>query len=784
MKQKWRRILCMVIGAVCVAMLSGCGSKEEAVSMGRYADRDVKLPGAGYEYMHPCPDGGYYLIGNDTDLTHVAADGTVSKEKWGWESNANIHVKFSYGISDDGAVIFGYTPMFYSDEEYEAYAAEGDNRYLYYYVSKEGDRHPLELYGNDYQKATNLEHFAFAPDGRVYAASASCVYRINVDSGETESLFNTQSQVREFAFIGNTMLALDKEKAYLYDMAGEKLLEDNSVLNEFVAAHQSGRVVLAVKEQAADTQPNDEQSTDAQPADMGQETDSPIIYLACRTGLYRYVWGGAVIEQIADGQMVALGDSQYNPYALQILDNEEFRVYFSGNYMVEMYYDETLPMRPSKELTVYSLEENGRVRYAGRLFQKEHPDVLVRYETGMDGDNAVSREDALKNLNTRILAGEVPDVIILDDIDMEQYAEKGVLKELDDFLVPYEEEGVLFQNIVEGMRMTEKNKIYGVPLTVDLPICFAEKKYLKDVQGLDDIVEGVGLAREDHPEGPIIDTPYQSNLFDIMIPLCLPAWTREDGSLDKESLTKFYQSANELWDLDSAGMSEDERLKWQQNLAEESDDLTNIMFGQYEDIYNFGETWIALGYLKNAWYGVTNLHIRMENYRNDYSYYKKLEDEVVYGRMTGQAGNIYHARTITGLCEQSKEQELGEEFLELLLSDTMMQKWWLEGQFDGGIPIRKDSLDSLLDINNRAFAEVKGWTANDISVVYKDYFWPTEEELQWLFDTMEESDCCYRTGTMLEDTVREAGYRVLDKELTPEEGAEEVARKMAIEMEE
>ena len=687
--------------AVCVLALTACGSREEEIPMGRYADREVKLPGAGFEYMHPCPEGSYYLFGNDVDLTHVAADGTVDSDKWGWENNANIHVKFSYGVSDEGAVIFGYTPMFYSDEEYEAFAAEGEYRYLYYYVNEEGDRHPLELYGSDYQKATNLEKFAFAPDGRVYAASASCVYRINVESGETESLFTTQSQIKEFAFVGNTMVALDTEKAYLYDMAGEKLLEDNNVLNEFAASHQSGRIVLAVADQVVDAADGDH---------------STVLYLACRTGLYRYVWDGSVIEQIADGQMVALGDSQYDPYALQILDNEQFRVYFSGNYMVEMYYDEALPARPSKELTVYSLEENGRIRYAGRLFQKEHPDVLVKYETGIDGDNAVSREDALKNLNTKILAGEVPDVIILDNIDMEQYADKGVLKELDDFLAPYEEERILYQNILEGMRMTETNKIYGVPLTVELPLYLGEKKYVNDMQGLEGMIAGAELAREEHPDGPLIDTPCQENLFNIIIPICLPAWTGEDGSLDTDSLTKFYESAVRLWELDSEGFSEEGRLKWQQALAEETD-LANIMFGQYEDFYGIGETWINLGYLKNAWYGVTNLHTRMENYRNDYSYYKKLDDEVVYGRMTGQAGNIYRARTITGLCEQAAEPELAEE-------------------------------------------------------------------LQWLFDRMEESDCCYRTGTLLEETVREVGFRVLEGELTPGEGAKEVERKMAISMNE
>lgn len=49
---------------------------------------------------------------------------------------------------------------------------------------------------------------------------------------------------------------------------------------------------------------------------------------------------------------------------------------------------------------------------------------------------------------------------------------------------------------------------------------------------------------------------------------------------------------------------------------------------------------------------------------------------------------------------------------------------------------------------------------------------------------MEESDCCYRPGTLLEKNVREVGARVLEGGLTPEEGAKEVERKMAIAMEE
>lgn len=432
--RKGRVLLYIMVCAVCAAFC-GCGDKEEEIPMGRYADREVELPPGTFAYMHPCPDGSYYLYGLDAALTYVDAQGGSREMKWSWENSANIHVKYGVGVSDKGAAVFSYTPKFWVDEELEALWLAGDNCYLYCYVDENGRSYALEPHGKGYRKGTNLNVFAFSPEGELYAASEDTVYRVNVENGETESLFATAGSVESIVFAGSVMLAADREKAYFYDMAAEKLLDGSVVLDDFLSSHSAGGLVMAVT-----------------------EGNAQILYMACSTGLYRYIWGGSVIEQIADGQMTALGDTQRSPSALQALDNGEFRVMFDGNFMVEMYYDETLPARPAKELTVYSLEESGWIRYAGQLFQKKHPDVLVRYETGMDGDNAVSREDALKNLNTRLLAGDVPDVIVLDRMDIEQYADKGVLRELDGILQPYLDDGILYRNIVEGMRMTENEK--------------------------------------------------------------------------------------------------------------------------------------------------------------------------------------------------------------------------------------------------------------------------------------------------------------------------------------
>ncbi len=765
MRIKRHTLLQLIICAMCAA-LSGCGgSQEEEIPMGRYADREVKLPPGTFDYMHPCPDGSYYLYGLDTELTYVDAQGESKGKDRSWENNANIHAKYEVGVADNGASVFAYTPRFWNDEELEALWIAGDVRYLYYYVDEKGQKQALEPHGEGYQKGTNLNTFAFSPEGELYAASDHAVYRVNVETGEVESLFATEKQVKSMVFTGDVMLAADDGKAYFYDRAEGKLLDGNGALDTFLSSHSTGGLVMAA----------------------GDSENEQILYMGCRTGLYRYIWGGSVIEQIADGQMTALGDTQRSPRALQVLDNGAFRVMFSGNYMVEMYYDETLPARPAKELTVYSLEENGWIRYAGQLFQKEHPDVLVRYETGMDGDNAVSREDALRNLNTRLLAGDVPDVIVMDRMDIEQYADKGMLRELDGILQPYLDDGILYQNIVEGMRMTEKNKIYSVPMMVYLPLWLGEKMYLDGEDSLEDIVAGMEKARQKHPEGAILYTLYPKDVLLQTMPVCLPAWTGEDGSLDVEKLTAYYQAVRRMWEIDCAGFDDAGREAWQKNnmewYAPEDMDMADIGFNfQYAAQQNFGETWLQLGFLMTPQVGMTGIHVTKVNMAADWQE-KELEDTVTYDAYTGQAGNVYWARTIVGLCEQGKEPELAEAYMNLLLSDPMMRKWWLDKPRNySGLAIRKDSLGDILDIDNIEFGQTMGF--KDPTGVNHPNFWPTEEEKQWLYQMMEDASCCYRPGTMLEECAMEVGVRVLDGELTPEEGAKEVERKMAIAMEE
>ena len=81
------------------------------------------------------------------------------------------------------------------------------------------------------------------------------------------------------------------------------------------------------------------------------------------------------------------------------------------------------------------------------MFQKKYPDIYLTLETGMSGNDGVTRTDALKTLNTEIMAGKGPDILILDGISSETYAEQGMLEDLSGIL----KEAGLLDNI-EGWK--------------------------------------------------------------------------------------------------------------------------------------------------------------------------------------------------------------------------------------------------------------------------------------------------------------------------------------------
>ena len=114
------------------------------------------------------------------------------------------------------------------------------------------------------------------------------------------------------------------------------------------------------------------------------------------------------------------------------------------------------------KLNIYMLNDNQNVRNAIACYAEVAPDVEINIEVGVpDYDTTVS--DALKKLNTRLLSGNGPDIILMDDIQSESYIQSGQILELTDIVEEAE-------NLVSGVAENAKydGKVYTIPLFVTL----------------------------------------------------------------------------------------------------------------------------------------------------------------------------------------------------------------------------------------------------------------------------------------------------------------------------
>lgn len=130
------------------------------------------------------------------------------------------------------------------------------------------------------------------------------------------------------------------------------------------------------------------------------------VYLVCSKGVYRHVIGGTVMEQVINGGLCSLSDPMKHVVKMIRTEEESFMAAFSEGKVSSFAYDPEISTVPSQTLTAYSLTENDILRQAIIRYQGAHPDVYVEYKVGMDEEGGVTREDAVKKLNTEIMAGK------------------------------------------------------------------------------------------------------------------------------------------------------------------------------------------------------------------------------------------------------------------------------------------------------------------------------------------------------------------------------------------
>lgn len=732
-------LFCGGVAGIMTGVQSIAAEEADDGAMGRYLEEEVALPEESVSVEDTCflEDGTFRILYRDAEGTMKIADSTDKGATWGEPVQVGSEVGASYAmLAKDGSV------NLQTFEEGDS--GEPDDYTIGYYMcSPEGEIRELEL-GSQLGETPYVIRRCFGDNGNLFLMGTG-VYQIDTATGEVLRTYEEGEYTNGFGLVGNHLIVMLDESVHYYDVETGEPAEDEAALTEQIMSREENRFLM---------------NTETYSVVFAQE-DGDNLFYADRGGMYHYSFGGSVVEQIIDGSLNSIGSPGT---AFKDLERDEDGALYlavndssSGGEMegklLKYVYSKEVSAVPDTELKVYSLEDNSYLQQAAVLFQKEHPDVYVNIQTGMSGDDAITTSDALKTLNTEIMAGNGPDVLLLDGIPEEVYVERGMLEDISGII----KDAGLLENILQAYE-EEDGSIYCMPTKFGIPLLAGNAE---DLDQINDLTELADAAEAHQGEYNMNLMPTGYNTFPGLLLRGLattsaPAWIREDGTLDQEKVRQFFSDVNRIYQAGQEGQQELYQLyqEYGADLSEmegeydrtKLDDFlvagSSLMTGQV--LFEAGAAYSANGF--------GNLTSAV-----------KAKPEISYKLFNGQAENCFFPQDIVGISAKANEKEAAEQFVAFLFGETA------QASGDGyGFAVRQDVYEGDETWHWENAGECTGgssWTNNeDGTTVYLDVYWPDVESMEELRELGKTLTVPAVTNEIILSAVTDAGKRYLNGE--------------------
>lgn len=765
-----------VFFCVSLLFLTGCGtgrgaegrevpeSGEDTGGMGRYVEDIFPLPEEVNRNggLNMLSDGSVTIISFNSGL-YRSVDGG---ESWQQEETGffpmmqNVYALAAVMGPDETVAVScsGQMPEAARGALAEPLPEDWEGNYCIF-VSPEGVVKVVD-FGFTQEDGSCISRLYFDEKNRLFAGDINGkIYEIDIEHESLRELFMMEHEAGSISSCGNMLMAVGTDGLYLYDLEKRELLPRDTVADQFIVnalsegsvGYTGGGYPLIV---------------------FGGEDD--VIYIACVDGLYRHAAGGSTVEQVIDGALSTFGDYDAIYFGRELnkgissgAEGREFLVMFS-KMCVRYRFDPSVPAMPDKELRIYSLEENRSIRRAVTAYKKEHTDMYVRYEVGMDGKDGVTREDAVRKLNTRILAGEGPDVMILDGLPMDSYIEKGMFSDISGLLQGENGEERIFANLLESFR-EEDGAVYGMPLCIQVPLLAGDTDVINEMEDLESFAEGMEALREEYPKGGLLGIYDAETMLELFGMVSSPLWTDGTGEIDRGKVEEFLRLVKRIYDAESAGAIPEEM----EVLSSEDEEMrrygSDVLENKMQVCNNVLE--IRRGYARLACGYVDGIQICLDSVTSVVA----LEENMSYRSFAGQGQNVFVPKIMVGLSAESGNRAEAEEFIRMMFSEEVQTNVY------DGFPVNREAFAGRFDFleggayNGSMTLQGKDGTEEELELL-----WPNEEEEQGFTELVLRLETPVRGETWLNALVCEEGIEVLEERASVEDAVEEIGKRAAI----
>lgn len=734
-----KKIMSLALAAsLSLGILAGCGQsgdgkdggKETESAKGRYLEEDIPLPEQTSVYsMTQMEDGTIRIATNDQEGRGAVWDLKEDHAAWEkvydlpeeWMETDDFYVTH-VAVSPKGDA-FAVTSQLSGGEASEEH---------YYHLDEKGAVTEVPLNVGEY-----LYFMQYAQDGELLTLFQNTpLSSVDMETGELTDKVSGAEDTSFFGVAGDTIYTVDYDGGILpFDKGtGEPLPKDEN-LSDSIA--QSGASM-------------DLHSMQCRPLVFARGKEEQEVFYCTNKGLYRHIKDGSAVELVIDSSLNSLGDPDVGLISMEATKDDAFYVLAVDSQSAKLLhftYSADTDTVPETELKAWSLYENSELMQNISQYQKENPEVYVDLEVGVTEDNGVTASDALKNLSTEIMAGNGPDILMLDGLPVDSYVEKGMLEDLSDVAAQAED---LFENLMAGME--EDGKLYGIPLRFSIPLVEADTQYLEKIQDLEslaDVVEEMGAADPDKN----ISSPYfdgvmlAAQLYDA----CSPAWIREDGTIDEEKLEEFYTQLGRIYDPEK---------------------YIETDYGVFGEGYQNYVSGISSGTLELY---CDKLQIGFGGIWSDSTFAQLAttmmdKEGISYKPLTGQAEHVFLPKAMAGVSSKSGMKEEAKRFVQFLLTEEAQMA--AQG---GGLPVNQKALESLIDHIDAGMTIGSSMSNDPDSYVEMTIQKPSAEITDQFIAYIKEADTPALTNEIIRNAVLSQAGECLEGKIAPQEAVRAVA---------
>ena len=393
-------------------------------------------------------------------------------------------------------------------------------------------------------------------------------------------------------------------------------------------------------------------------------------------------------------------------------------------------------------LEIYSLKENSMIRNSLAFFRREHTDISINYTVGYTGEDGYSVSDAIRKLNTEIMADEGPDIIVLDNLPVEEYISKGVLEPVTDIV--NEKKNEIFFNMIEGYN--KESEIFCVPTTFRIPVIIGNSEVVSAESSK------AVIDQMEQQESPVLtrqDFPYAAMYMFVTSDM-----VEKDG-MNEEKLTAYY---NDLL-----------RLKEMGNVTDKIVGESDYSMNQTVDIFPYGESDVP----SDIYFGEAKAGVGQIAYADSYIKLNsaRKQADIQFDYLNKSGGNYYIPTEVLGINSRSSSKDAAKEFLALYLTEEVQNTNTM------GFSINRNSMRNSAAVTD---------SPQYYSTIYKnledtsglDLYTLSTDEFNELLQFVELADTPVQVDAVVTETVMEQADKILYEGLDVQTAVQTVCDKI------